>query len=40
MSTIRKTPYIETALSLLTDTDKSDLLAIVNSATPVTTQVS
>ncbi len=38
MSTIRKTPYIESAVALLSDEQKSALLTALNTATPVTTQ--
>lgn len=40
MSTIRKTPYIESAVALLSDEQKSALLTALNTATPVTTQSS
>lgn len=40
MSTIRKTPYIESAVALLTDEQKLALLTALNTATPVTTQAS
>ncbi len=38
MSTIRKTPYIESAVALLSDEQKTALLLALNTATPVTTQ--
>ena len=40
MSTIRKTPYIESAVALLTDAQKSALISTLNTATPVSTQAS
>ena len=40
MSTIRKKPYIESAVALLSDEQKSALLTALNTATPVSTQAS
>lgn len=40
MSTIRKTPYIEGAVALLSDEQKTSLLSVLNTATPVSTQAS
>lgn len=40
MSTIRKTPYIESAVALLSDEQKTALLSVLNTATPVSTQAS
>lgn len=40
MSTIRKTPYIESAVALLSDEQKTSLLSVLNTATPVSTQAS
>lgn len=40
MSTIRKTPYIESTVALLSDEQKTALLSVLNTATPVSTQAS